>query len=208
MARFCSSCGQPLAEGARFCGKCGATQTVAPHSAPPQNYNPPQPNDLEIDFNELRGIFLTLNGRIDRATYFKRTAMVNGVLFWLIGALFWFMAVASTIFTSLADKIDALGLILLILVLVASLIPKYCLDVRRIKDFSNLPATEEKKILAFAALATLASVAVFVGIIDWINGAVHSKFLSTCIIAAIWWGWLQFKPGLVGANSFGRDPLE
>ena len=30
MAAFCVSCGNPLADGARFCNKCGATQPAAP----------------------------------------------------------------------------------------------------------------------------------------------------------------------------------
>jgi hypothetical protein len=30
MAAFCVSCGNPLADGARFCSKCGATQPAAP----------------------------------------------------------------------------------------------------------------------------------------------------------------------------------
>lgn len=30
MATFCVSCGNPLADGARFCNKCGATQPAAP----------------------------------------------------------------------------------------------------------------------------------------------------------------------------------
>jgi hypothetical protein len=30
MAAFCVSCGNPLAEGAKFCSKCGATQPAAP----------------------------------------------------------------------------------------------------------------------------------------------------------------------------------
>src|SRR5882757_10352137 len=33
MAAFCVSCGNPLADGARFCNKCGATQPAA--AAPP-----------------------------------------------------------------------------------------------------------------------------------------------------------------------------
>src|SRR6266849_5373025 len=42
MAAFCVSCGNPLADGAKFCTKCGATQPAAqaaavsiPASAPP-----------------------------------------------------------------------------------------------------------------------------------------------------------------------------
>src|SRR5882724_10225440 len=30
MAAFCVSCGNPLADGAKFCTKCGATQPAAP----------------------------------------------------------------------------------------------------------------------------------------------------------------------------------
>jgi hypothetical protein len=33
MAAFCVSCGNPLADGARFCSKCGATQPAAPAAA-------------------------------------------------------------------------------------------------------------------------------------------------------------------------------
>jgi hypothetical protein len=34
MAGFCVNCGNPLADGARFCNKCGATQPGAPAAAP------------------------------------------------------------------------------------------------------------------------------------------------------------------------------
>ena len=33
MAAFCVSCGNPLADGARFCNKCGSTQPAAPAAA-------------------------------------------------------------------------------------------------------------------------------------------------------------------------------
>jgi hypothetical protein len=33
MAAFCVSCGNPLADGAKFCSKCGATQPTAPAAA-------------------------------------------------------------------------------------------------------------------------------------------------------------------------------
>src|SRR6202795_3602350 len=33
MAAFCVSCGNPMADGARFCTKCGATQPAAPAAA-------------------------------------------------------------------------------------------------------------------------------------------------------------------------------
>lgn len=33
MAAFCVSCGNPLADGAKFCSKCGATQPAAPAAA-------------------------------------------------------------------------------------------------------------------------------------------------------------------------------
>jgi len=35
MAAFCVSCGNPLAEGARFCSKCGATHPAAPAAPAP-----------------------------------------------------------------------------------------------------------------------------------------------------------------------------
>lgn len=41
MASFCVSCGNPLAEGARFCNKCGATQPLA--TAPVGTVMPPAP---------------------------------------------------------------------------------------------------------------------------------------------------------------------
>jgi hypothetical protein len=34
MAGFCVSCGNPLADGARFCSKCGATQPATPAGSP------------------------------------------------------------------------------------------------------------------------------------------------------------------------------
>ena len=41
MAGFCVSCGNPLADGAKFCNKCGATQPGAP--APVGTVMPPAP---------------------------------------------------------------------------------------------------------------------------------------------------------------------
>ncbi|MGH9503304.1 MAG: zinc-ribbon domain-containing protein [Terriglobales bacterium] len=41
MAAFCVSCGNPLADGARFCNKCGATQPAA--AAPVGTVLPPTP---------------------------------------------------------------------------------------------------------------------------------------------------------------------
>ncbi len=45
MAAFCVSCGNPLADGAKFCTKCGATQPAAPartggHGMPPAGAAP------------------------------------------------------------------------------------------------------------------------------------------------------------------------
>lgn len=42
MAAFCVSCGNPLADGAKFCTKCGATQP-APPAAPVGTVMPPAP---------------------------------------------------------------------------------------------------------------------------------------------------------------------
>ena len=42
MAAFCVSCGNPLADGAKFCTKCGATQPAAP-AAPVGTVMPPAP---------------------------------------------------------------------------------------------------------------------------------------------------------------------
>jgi zinc-ribbon domain len=41
MAAFCISCGSPLADGAKFCNKCGATQPAAP--APAVSVTAPAP---------------------------------------------------------------------------------------------------------------------------------------------------------------------
>ena len=41
MAAFCVSCGNPLADGARFCSKCGATQPAAPAASAPAVGAPP-----------------------------------------------------------------------------------------------------------------------------------------------------------------------
>jgi hypothetical protein len=41
MAGFCVSCGNPLADGARFCTKCGATQPGAPAGVPAAASAPP-----------------------------------------------------------------------------------------------------------------------------------------------------------------------
>ena len=44
MAAFCVSCGNPLADGARFCTKCGATQPAAVRRPPGECPAPPLPS--------------------------------------------------------------------------------------------------------------------------------------------------------------------
>lgn len=50
---FCTNCGKPIADGSRFCTMCGAPQSVAVQSAPPQPSAAPQTCCLYMDAKGL-----------------------------------------------------------------------------------------------------------------------------------------------------------
>lgn len=206
LARFCSSCGAPLNDGAKFCGKCGQKVQSEPtpaqpirNPAPQPNYNPPPSQPRNDEFAKIREMFFSLNGRIDRMNYFKRTLIVNGIGFVLI-------ILISIMFVTPFGIVTPTGNNLINIVALAMLIPKFFLDVRRLKDIGSLPFStlnSEKQTLITAGVYALWSMS----FIFMSSGRRYSDFFIPFIGTLIIWGWMQFKRGTVGPNSFGEDPL-
>ena len=210
MARFCSSCGAPLNDGAKFCGKCGAAQAVNQNSASPppqQNYNRPNPppqqshynssQTAQSSFDNLQEMFLSTNGRLNRMRYFKRSLAVFALELILV-------AVIIMVFGDAWGNLSSTGTTLLFAVIVASLAPQFCLSVRRIKDIGRLPAWKftETNINIFAgiyiAFCFLSSEAANIL-------GIHSTNRILPMLAMFI--WMQLRPGVVGPNEFGEDPL-
>lgn len=219
MAKFCGSCGAPLNDGAKFCGKCGAAQTVNQNSAPPppqqsynrpdpppqQNYNRPNPppqqfnssQTAQTSFDNLQEMFLSTNGRLNRMRFFKRNLAVVALELILV-------AVIIAIFGDAWGNLNSTGNTLLFVVIAASLVPQFCLGVRRVKDIGKLPAWKftETNINIFVgiyiAFCFLSSEAAnIIGI--------HSMNRYLPMFAMFI--WMVSRPGVVGPNEFGEDPL-
>ena len=217
--KVCPNCGATLQDGVKFCGKCGQKIQVEQTTAPPQtqNYAPPpvsvapRMNDSQSNFNRpnsstvfdlIQEMFLSTNGRINRMTYFKRTLIVNVIMGILI-------AISIALFSDEWDELTSTGTALIHAVMIIVLIPKFCLDVRRIKDigkfqFKSIPFTENNIKIA-AGIYALVSAVLFFTASDFSNTNKITSTLSLTLCA--FWLWMQSRSSFAGTNQFGEVPI-
>ena len=182
MARFCSRCGARLNSDAEFCSSCGARA-----SSSSDDWQPVQ-NDETI-----REMFLTSDGRLNRLRYFQR---------WISLTLVEFVIWAAIYFSTVDPwgEVSTTGLVLIELLTVAFLLPRYCLDVRRLQDLGQ-DATFAWFFVALNVLCVFGDV----------TGKIEDM-LTFLIIASIayflLWLYVLLTPGTRGRNRFGEDPLE
>lgn len=232
MSRFCEQCGAQLEPNENFCPSCGAKvirdeqptytppqqsytppptapwmknpppSTYTPSSQPPPQpiYTPPEdttPHYKEdVTFQEK---FLTSEGRLNRWRYFCRTLAV--VLIYLVVCLIIFSA-CSTPWGDLTQTGDALVTVAAVILL----IPKFHLDVRRMKDSAKFD--NESTIQLFAGVPAVISLAFIFNPRDWDFSSMppHLKLLSFIDVGM--WVIIQFPAGTVEPNKYGADPLE
>ena len=175
MAKFCPNCGVKLEEGAEFCTSCGR-----------RTY---QSIRRDETFQEM---FLTTSGRLNRLRYFKRSlviGIIHAVLF-------------LTIFGAHSDyvgNLNSTGETLTILLGIIFLVPRYCLDVRRLHDMGK-----DKEIAYLFAAADL---------ISYFSGSYNPDdmplylILVGLIILALWL-YVLLTPGNIGSNRYGEDLLQ
>ena len=189
--------------------KANAQGQVAPkHSSPPQqsNYNPL--NEYTSPYQEdvtIKEKFFSTEGRLNRKRYFNRTLIVNIAILVLVGVI-------SSAFSMPSGDITPTGNNLMNLVIAAMLVPKYCLDVRRLKDIGEtFPGYQVKNIpiQMLAVMIVVFSLIHLYSLRNWELGnkiPEHASFFS--IVLLVWWLWVQCKAGTVGPNKYGADPLE
>ena len=176
--------------------------TYTPSSQPPPQpiYTPPEdttPHYKEdVTFQEK---FLTSEGRLNRWRYFCRTLVVN--LICLLAALI-IGSVCSTPWGDLTQTGNALGMIVGVMIL----IPKFHLDVRRMKDSAKFD--DESTIQLFAGVLAVISLAFIFNSGDWDFSSMPSHLKLLSFIDFGMWVSIQFPAGTVGPNKYGADPLE
>ena len=179
-------------------------ESLRPTYTPLSEYTLPYKEDVTI-----KEKFFSTQGRLNRQRYFNRTLLV-------IFAQIILMGIISAICSTPWGDVTRSGEALIGMVGVAALIPKYCLDVRRLKDIGKaFPGTKAKDCTESTVQLGAAMYAVL-GLINmyflnnWdpdsrIPMPGHAKAISS--MATGFWLWMQCKSGMVGANKFGEDPL-
>ena len=193
MENFCSNCGAKLKADAKFCSSCGQkVQYDSPKSAPTNSTYTPLSKEPELVRREetFQEMFLLTTGRLKRLRYFKRLLVIGFIHVILI----------ATIFAAYADSLGNLnstGDVLSILLGIILLVPRYCLDVRRLHDMGK-----DETLAYFFATADLVS---------YLSNSFNSEniplILGGIVFLAVWL-YVLFTPGNIGRNKYGEDPLE
>lgn len=182
MARFCSRCGAQLNSGAGFCGSCGARV-----SNDSNDWQPVQNNET------IREMFLSANGRLNRLRYFQREISLTIVQAVLLCA----------IYLSCVDpwgEVSIMGNVLLTLLSLVFIFPRYCLDVRRLQDLGQ----DSTFAWFFVAVNVLY-------IFGDVTGKLEDMMIFLIVVAIaglLLWLYMLLTPGTRGRNRFGEDPLE
>ena len=132
--------------------------------------------------------------------YFKRTLAVD--LIYFLAALIITLA-CSTPWGEITQTGDAL----ITLAAVIALVPKFHLDVRRLKDSAMFDSEDTIKL--FAGVVAVISLAYIFMSAGWDFSSPMpplAKGLSFAVLLA--WARIQFPAGTVGSNKYGADPLE
>ena len=192
MNNFCSKCGTPLKDNAKFCSACGTkveTENFVPTPISPESQehyeefnSPPIQNQNAGLYATFYDTFLKKEGRLNRWRYFKRSFVVNMV--------FSILSLPLTRYSDreLANPSNELSLYIIV-IFGLQIYFLYCLSTRRLHDL-NYNST----------LAVLLAVCTVL-----VNFDIAAMPLSiAAILASI---FLMFKRGSVGPNKYGADPL-
>ena len=157
------------------------------------NENFSEESKVYVEDKTAEEMFLKRTGRLNRLRYFKR-----GIAVTLI-AILAFVPV-SVIFGDDWGNLSSFGELVVTAINLVSLIPLYCLDVRRLHDMDK----DE----------TLAKISLGLGVIGAFVSSNSDPFdlsptativyLAETVIAL----YLLFSPGTKGENKYGADPLQ
>lgn len=225
MARFCPQCGASVTEGGKFCSSCGAKleESSQPEQAqsqvnlskqdapsaeqnnvvqnPPPNQNtftqnpPPNQNEFFVDDVGVEAMFLKRTGRLNRLRFIQRILALAFAEF--IGIF-----IIVGVFVNDYGMISNFGNLLMTFLVIAGLVPEYCLMVRRLYDLN------QNDMLAKVSVG----LSVFVLIYSLTKNP-FDQFETSDVEVII--GLAQFAfimylccaPGVKGSNQYGPDPL-
>ena len=216
---FCPNCGAKLRANAKFCGSCGEkivslqTENISPmpYEVKPQSvqdifanaksnsYNPPsQPNynfsqdEVYREDATIMKMFFSTDGRLNRLRYFKRGLVIVIVEVFLISLVIGDGA--------LSRKTD-IAMLLYAVVVLPAWVSSYCLNVRRLKDIGKIFDSE----LSESSIQLMAGSLFIVNFISmFLSGHTLIVTYSIIFVCSL---YILFKPGVVGSNKFGSDPL-
>lgn len=225
MARFCPQCGASVTEGGKFCSSCGAkleessqpeqaqsqvnlSKQDAPsaeqnnsvqNSAPEQDNfaqnPPPNQNEIFVDDVGVEAMFLKRTGRLNRLRFIQRILALGVAEF--IGIF-----IIAALFTNDYGMISNFGNLLMTFLVIAGLVPEYCLMVRRLYDLN------QNDMLAKVSVGLSVFVLIYsltknpfeqfeTSDVEVIIGLAQFAFLV----------YLSSAPGVRGRNQYGPDPL-
>ena len=226
---FCPNCGAKLKANAKFCGSCGekiiSTQTenlppmpyensksvaeVKPQSvqdifanAKSNSYNPPPKPKYNFSQDEvykedttIMKTFFSTGVRLNRLRYFKRTMFIG-----IMGTILMFCVIGYAVSSRSTESATVLVGMLMLPCWVSS----YCLNVRRLKDIGKIFDSE----LSESSIQLMAGSLFIVEFISmFLSGLSGHAMIVTDSIILVCNLYILFKPGVVGSNKFGPDPL-
>lgn len=150
-------------------------------------------SEVYTEDKTIQEMFLKMTGRLNRLRYFKRVIVVA-----LVSLVVSFPILM--IFIDDWGNITPLGNIISAIINLATCIPLYCLDVRRLHDLDK----DE----------TLAKISLGLGVVGTIMGMSNDDLSSLSAVEMIIYGigsviglYVLLAPGTKGENKYGPDPL-
>lgn len=181
----CKKCGAEVSDGAKFCNECGEKIESSSEE------NKISSNNVYVPDVTLQEMFLKTSGRLNRKRFFKRIMALAAVVITIITFL---AALSISIYGYFPESVETLVGIIVI----ANLIPNYCLMVRRLHDM------DKDNTLAIAAMSIHVIYLILVGTENTDNALVAG------IMALAEFGlglYILCTDGTHGENKYGADPL-
>ena len=132
-------------------------------------------------------IFFKREGRLNRLRYLKRNlviGLVSGIIMFIVGL----------IFSDSMGTLSTAGNVIFFIVMLAMLVPSYCLMVRRLHDM------DRDELLAKVYIGGCVAN-------HFLSFVLHYDFMPLSIVLVIVALYILFVPGTYGANKYGANPL-
>ena len=148
-------------------------------------------SEVYIEDTTMQEMFLKTTGRLNRLRYFKRIMVITLISLVINCFIVMIFSDAWGNPTSLGDKLTSI-------VGIITLIPGYCLDVRRLQDLDQNDLLA-KISFVLGVITSLIS-------IDDIYSLSKSEII-VCLSCTVIGLYMLFVPGTKGENKYGPDPL-